>query len=284
MSGDGTHVRLSDDWRDNGWFSFPRKFARDRSLSWKAKGIAALLASHSDSFKFSASELERWAKDGRDGTAAGIRELEASGYLVRERQPSGEMVYRLFPEPHTENPEEAGQEPHTEIPPTENPVTEKPGVLKKTTPKETMGVGDSRSDMSADALFDLPGLDKPVDEIPAGIPPDAPTFEDFWQAYPPDRRVAKKNAEKAWRKALFGVPAASRGELAHLILDGAKRYAKERADEPVKFTKHPATWLNGGCWVDEPGANKTSSAYRPYRDEDMYPGAEPWFKPEDLED
>lgn len=136
----------------------------------------------------------------------------------------------------------------------------------------------------SDALFDLPGLDKPVDEIPAGIPPDVPTFEDFWQAYPPDRRVAKKNAEKAWRKALYGVPAGERGGLAHLIVDGAKRYAKERVDEPVKFTKHPATWLNGGCWVDEPGANKTSSTYHPYRDQDMYPGAEPWFKPEDLED
>lgn len=280
MSGNGTHVRLSDDWRDNGWFSFPRKFARDRSLSWKAKGIAALLASHSDSFKFSASELERWAKDGRDGTAAGLRELEAAGYLVRQRQPSGDMVYKLFPEPHTENPEEAGQEPHTEIPPTENPVTENPGVYKKTTPKETTGVGDSRSDISADdALFDLPGQDKPAEDETVGIPPDAPTFEDFWKAYP--LKKAKLAAERAWKKALFQVPLDGRAARAQLIVDGAERYAKERADEPAKFTRYPATWLNGGCWEDEP---VKPSGYRPYRDEDMYPGAEPWFKPEDLED
>ena len=38
-------------------------------------------------------------------------------------------------------------------------------------------------------------------------------------------------------------------------LAGAQRYAAERKDQDPKYTKHPATWLNGGCWEDEaPGA------------------------------
>ena len=30
------------------------------------------------------------------------------------------------------------------------------------------------------------------------------------------------------------------------------QYAVEKGGEDPKFTKHPATWLNKGCWRDEP--------------------------------
>ncbi|OKO71893.1 hypothetical protein AC630_31760 [Bradyrhizobium sp. AS23.2] len=36
------------------------------------------------------------------------------------------------------------------------------------------------------------------------------------------------------------------------MLNGAMRYAAERTGQDPKFTKHPATWLNGECWKDEP--------------------------------
>ena len=55
-------------------------------------------------------------------------------------------------------------------------------------------------------------------------------------------------AAKAWGKALKSASAAQ-------IITGARRYAVERQDENPQYTKHPATWLNGGCWMDEPGAN-----------------------------
>lgn len=281
MSGNGTRIELADDWSENGWFSFPRKFIRDRDLSWKAKGIAALLASHSSTFKFSASELERWAKDGRDGTAAGVRELEAAGYLVRERQSTGEMVYRLFPEPQPENPEQAGQKPHTENPPTEIPGTEKPGDYKKTTPKETTPVGDTQVDISAtsDALFDV---DAPPE--PAGEPVDYPTFVEFWAVYP--LRKAKQAAQKAWDRAMYRVPKVDRPDRARAIVKGAQQYRDDPNRDP-KFTKHPATWLNGGCWEDEAapvGAGHSRGGYQQYRDEDYYPEAKPWFDPDDLKD
>jgi hypothetical protein len=69
-------------------------------------------------------------------------------------------------------------------------------------------------------------------------------FERFWGVYP--RKVAKQKARQAWGKALKKVSA-------ELILEVAGRYAQEQADPwRAQFTKHPATWLNGGCWDDEP--------------------------------
>jgi hypothetical protein len=75
-------------------------------------------------------------------------------------------------------------------------------------------------------------------------------FDTFWKLYP--RRVEKFTARSAWDKALkHGTP--------EEIVEGARRYASERAGENIRFTKHPATWLNGGCWLDEPGANTNGS-------------------------
>jgi len=76
------------------------------------------------------------------------------------------------------------------------------------------------------------------------------SFEHFWSIYP--RRIAKFKARTAWDKAL---KFSSEEE----ILDGARRYAIERQDEDQQYTKHPATWLNGGCWMDDPGSNRTGS-------------------------
>lgn len=75
---------------------------------------------------------------------------------------------------------------------------------------------------------------------PSGYTDD---FENFWRTYP--RRIEKKSAFKAWRTALKS------GATADEITAGAARYAKYRAGEPERFTKHPSTWLNQGCWEDE---------------------------------
>jgi len=72
-------------------------------------------------------------------------------------------------------------------------------------------------------------------------------FERFWSVYP--KRVAKEAARKAFARA------AGNGTDVEALIAGAQRYAVERQDQDPKYTKHPATWLNGGCWEDEaPGA------------------------------
>jgi hypothetical protein len=73
-------------------------------------------------------------------------------------------------------------------------------------------------------------------------PPEG--FDKFWSAYP--RKVARAAAAKAWTRAVDA------GADAALIIEGACFYAMERKLQDPQFTKHPATWLNGGCWQDEP--------------------------------
>ena len=67
-------------------------------------------------------------------------------------------------------------------------------------------------------------------------------FSDFWQAYP--RRVAKREAEKAWAKIALSEHQA--------VLDGLARYiAYEWQGREMCFIPHAASWLRGRRWEDE---------------------------------
>jgi hypothetical protein len=68
-------------------------------------------------------------------------------------------------------------------------------------------------------------------------------FEAFWSAYP--RRVARAAAAKAWNKAVTQADPDA-------IISGATRYAAAREGQDPKYTAHPATWLNGARWLDQP--------------------------------
>lgn len=88
-------------------------------------------------------------------------------------------------------------------------------------------------------------------DVVSGSPTD---FDAFWTVYP--RREAKQAARKAWDKVTRSVDAAT-------VIAGARRYA----DDPNRdraFTKHAATWLNGGCWDDDPLPPRTT---KPNRDQ-----------------
>lgn len=69
-------------------------------------------------------------------------------------------------------------------------------------------------------------------------------FKEFYAAYP--RRVAPRAAEKAWVAAL------KRGIDPQLLIDAAERLAISCRGRDNRFTKHPSTWLNGDCYLDEP--------------------------------
>jgi hypothetical protein len=69
---------------------------------------------------------------------------------------------------------------------------------------------------------------------------ETPSFEAFWQAYP--RRVGKGHAVKAYTRAL------REGADPAAILDAVRH---QRFPMDPQFIKHPATWLNAKCWLDE---------------------------------
>lgn len=69
-------------------------------------------------------------------------------------------------------------------------------------------------------------------------------FGAFWIVYPKKRD--REEAKKAW------IAAIERGVDPQHMVDAATAYAQERKGEDSKFTKFPATWLNKGCYDDEP--------------------------------
>ena len=66
---------------------------RDARLSFKAKGIFGLLASHRDGYGITPNRLAEQSTDGLDSVKTGLRELEACGYLYRSqgRRPDGTL-------------------------------------------------------------------------------------------------------------------------------------------------------------------------------------------------
>jgi len=67
------------------------------------------------------------------------------------------------------------------------------------------------------------------------------TFEDFWAIW--GKKVAKAEAQKAWKKAVRTTPGERILEGARVLWDSPWRPAKQ-------FIPHPATWLNREQWND----------------------------------
>lgn len=64
-------------------------------------------------------------------------------------------------------------------------------------------------------------------------------FGIFWAHYP--KRVAKKDAEKAWKKLT--------SEQKQKAMEALPKHVEFWAES--EFIPHPATWLNGERWEDE---------------------------------
>lgn len=84
-------------------------------------------------------------------------------------------------------------------------------------------------------------------------------FDLFWVRYP--LKKAKDAARVAFSKAMRRVEGLD--PLA-VILAGVDRYVEEIARTDI-LIKHPATWLNGGCWTDEPSPHGSQTDGQPAR-------------------
>ena len=115
---------------------------KDRSLSAKAKGILVEMLSLPESWDFTLKGLTTLFTDGIDSIRQGINELEARGYIVRERKRDargrlGGMEYVIYETPHkaVEN-SPACALPEEDNPTAENPTQEYSTEEKPTTYKE----------------------------------------------------------------------------------------------------------------------------------------------------
>ena len=76
-----------------------------------------------------------------------------------------------------------------------------------------------------------------------------PDFVAFWNAYP--RKIGKGNAREAWKRAIT-----KRGADPKAMVEAAEQFGTERSGENVRFTPHPATWLNGERYLDAPSQSE----------------------------
>lgn len=71
-----------------------------------------------------------------------------------------------------------------------------------------------------------------------------PRFAEFYAAYP--KKVDPGDARRAFNRAVKKV------DDPQTLIDGAHRYAREKATTEKRYIKAPAVWLNKESWLNEP--------------------------------
>lgn len=79
-------------------------------------------------------------------------------------------------------------------------------------------------------------------------------FDAFWQEVP--RKVAKATAVRAYRKAL-------KSASPDVLKNAMRGYARSVQGKEEQFVVHPATWLNGERWNDQPHTEPNVHRLRP---------------------
>ncbi|MFD8494237.1 helix-turn-helix domain-containing protein [Amycolatopsis sp. NPDC059657] len=110
-------------------------------------------------------------------------------------------------------------------------------------PKEltTLAAAPRESETTSADVIALPTLAGLSTQDTSG---EDPAFGRFWAAYP--RKVAKGQARRAWAKAL------TTNVDPEEVISGAAAYAAARDGQDPRYTAHPATWLSGERWTDQP--------------------------------
>ena len=101
---------------------------RNKALSLKAKGLLSLMLSLPEDWDYTTRGLSCICKDGVDSIRVGIQELEANGYLVRERRRNGNGQYGAIEYTILEKPRQMAIPPQA-IPMQDFPTQEIPAQL-----------------------------------------------------------------------------------------------------------------------------------------------------------
>lgn len=150
---------------DNHFTQIPNEWLRDNQLTFKARGLLALIMSHSQGWSLSIGKLAQESMEGKDSIRSAIAELEARGYLTRKQENFGRFGEVTW---YTHDP--------AENPLAENPTTENPHTKKNISTEEQV-----KNKQENHAHFE---------EL----------FAEFWNAYP--RKLDKAKAFRAFKSAL----------------------------------------------------------------------------------
>lgn len=198
---------------------------RDKRLSFKARGILAMVLSHSGEWQATAKWIEdQSVKDGPHAIQTALNELTALGYRSVSQEHAADGTIRTITT--------WSHEPHRTP---NNPPTGKPALRETDPALEHYSTEHNKQNTQARLVR------KPVD--------DSGAFDDFWAAYP--RKEGKGHARRAWAAAIRKGPP-------EVIVAAAARYRDDPNREDA-FTAHPTTWLNGERWTDDPLPGRTDS-------------------------
>ena len=113
---------------------------RDQSLSLKAKGLLSMMLSLPEEWNYTTRGLASICKEGTDSIGSALKELERTGYIVRNRlrDSKGKILdveYVIYETPHpATEPDTAAPDtacPHPENPDMDNPCLENRPQLNK---------------------------------------------------------------------------------------------------------------------------------------------------------
>ena len=148
----------------------------DRNLSLKAKGLLSLMLSLPEDWDYTTQGLAYICKEGRASISATIQELEANGYVIRERIRNsngqlGAIEYTILEQPRemppkSENPAQEKpmlDKPAQGLPAQEKPVqenraqsnTNKPITKKQNTNSQNTQSLSEAEDVTEDEIYDL---------------------------------------------------------------------------------------------------------------------------------
>ena len=147
---------------NSGYTIINNKILREKRLSLKAKGLHTFLTSLPEDWDYTVEGLTKILPEGRDAIRATLNELEAFGYLVRERERDAQghligTIYTIYQDSILEKSESS--ENSTEISEfnTNLPMTDYPTLDNPTTQNPTL---------------ENPTLDNPTQENPTQINKD----------------------------------------------------------------------------------------------------------------
>lgn len=197
-----------------------------KKLSLKALGLYVYLISKPDNWSFSAERIAKdLLEDKVDSVKSARKELVNKGFLQMKRKSTGKVEYLLFLSPQVEN--TLKEEPQVENPQEENPPGGKSTCISNT-------IGNSNKDSS----------NKKINKKDSGLDY---SFEDFYKLYP--NKKGQDKARVAFEKAIDSETFPK--TIVELKMCLMPLIVKANFGFPMKFIKHPTTWLNQGCWTDE---------------------------------
>lgn len=212
----------------------PNDTLRDARLSYRARGILAMVLTHSDHWEVDKDFIESQGTEGDVAITSAFRELETLGYrrVVRSRDEQGRLTtqvhwYETPPGPEKSGPGDSGD--------LRTPSKNTKNLLPP--PVDPSPTGGSRGDTVT------PG--ESHGRSSGATPPEGEeserAFERFWTTYPRCERVRVTRA--AWDAAL-------RKASAEEIITAAARYAALCEGRGGEFVSPAVTWLNDERWRD----------------------------------